>query len=121
MKNHQGFDADGGFCVFFIPLSLFPVSLPQRPAPASASAIRPTCSSPTHRLTAYHYHSGLEALPSCLPLRVGGSEIVLHLFQFCLSTCITTCSWSAKRAAKELACLKHSSSAVLLSVELKIK
>lgn len=79
--------------VCFLAPNLRPVSLPLRPTPASV--IRPTCSSSAHRHTVYQLHSGLQVLPFCLPLRVGGSEIVLHLFQFCLSTCITTCSWSA--------------------------
>lgn len=56
-----------------------------------------------------------------VPVCVGGSEIVLHLFQFCLTTCITTCSWSAQRATKEFEQFKPSCSVGLLSAEVEIK
>lgn len=88
--------------VCFLGSNIQPVSLSRRVTPSSASTLRPTCSSSAHRGTARQLHSGPRALPFCLPLRVGGSKIVLHLFQFCLSTCITTCSWPAQTASEEL-------------------
>lgn len=48
-------------CVCIVALSLHQGSLPRRPAPSSASAIRPTCSSSAHRYASHQLHSDPQA------------------------------------------------------------